>query len=179
MQQNPESFEELPYVRDTIKKLREIGIPVGIISNAFPSARKILEKNGLKQEFDEEHVILSYEYNSIKPERVIYQGAIDQAGVEPYEILFIDDRKSFVEGAAKHGMKAVIINDTEGDDGNGSGKSKFETKESLKGHLLTVVWFWNRWLKGNRNQLARLITGFLCYLRALRFTMSLLLRQEM
>src|SRR6266498_5983214 len=59
VQQNPESFEELPYVRETLAKLREINIPAGIISNAFPSAREILKKSGLIQEFDEQHVILS------------------------------------------------------------------------------------------------------------------------
>lgn len=161
MQQNPESFEELPFVRATLRLLREIGIPIGIISNAFPSARKILERSRLIQEFNEQHIILSYEYNSIKPEPVIYQEAIVKAEVMPYEILFIDDRISFVQGAAKHGMKAVIIDDTEGRDVNGSGKLTFAKIKSLENIFFSLVWFWNRWLKGNGRRLARLKIGIL------------------
>jgi FMN phosphatase YigB (HAD superfamily) len=60
VQSNSKSFEELPYVRDTLGKLREMDISVGVISNAFPSARRILDDSGLIQEFKEQHVILSY-----------------------------------------------------------------------------------------------------------------------
>jgi FMN phosphatase YigB (HAD superfamily) len=109
VQSNPKSFEELPFMRKTLVRLREMNISNGIISNAFPSTRKILDYSGLIQEFNEQHVILSYEYNSIKPERTIYQKAINRAKVKPHKILFVDDRKSFVDGATKHGMKTVII----------------------------------------------------------------------
>jgi HAD superfamily hydrolase (TIGR01509 family) len=109
IQASPNSFEIYPYVQETLAKLGDLGIRIGIISNAFPSARKILKHTKLIQKFGNEHIILSCEYNSIKPERAIYQKAIKKAGVNPSEILFIDDRESFVEGAVETGIEAVII----------------------------------------------------------------------
>jgi HAD superfamily hydrolase (TIGR01509 family) len=179
VQSNPKSFEELPFIRETLTRLKEMNIPVGIISNAFPSARRILEKNGLIQEFDEQHVILSYEYNSIKPERAIYQEAVNQAKVKPQEILFIDDRRSFVDGAARKGMKAVVINDTKGEKFSGSGKPKLGIIEYLAKKLLVTVRFANHRIKRIRNRLARLTTGFLCGQRVQEHTTSLLPRRGM
>jgi len=111
VQSNPKSFELFSYAEETFTALDAMGISVGIISNAFPSARKILEKSNLIEKFGfkEQHIILSYEYNTIKPERAIYSRAIKKAGVKPGEILFIDDRESFVEGAACIGIKALLI----------------------------------------------------------------------
>jgi HAD superfamily hydrolase (TIGR01509 family) len=180
VQSNPKSFEELPFVRATLARLKEMNIPVGIISNAFPSARRILEDSGLIREFNEQHVILSYEYNSIKPERTIYQEAINQAKVKPQEILFIDDRKSFVDGAVRKGMKAVVVNDSEGQDFSGSGKSKVTKNEYLANPLLVVdKLYWNSLLVELRVLLTQIIIGFLCSQRVQEYTASLLPRREM
>jgi HAD superfamily hydrolase (TIGR01509 family) len=109
IQADPKSFELYPYALEILKTLKEMGIEVGIISNAFPSARKILEQTGLIELFDEKHLILSCEYNSIKPEAGIYKEAITRAGVEPNEIVFIDDRESFLGQAVKQKMNALVI----------------------------------------------------------------------
>ncbi len=178
MQSNPQSFVELPFVRETIKNLREKNIPVGVISNAFPSARKILDKNGLIQEFNEQHVILSYEYNSVKPERTIYKKAIANAKVKPQEILFIDDRKSFVDGATASGMKAVVINDAKGEKFSGSGRPKLEKIEYLTKKLFVTIRFVIHRFIQILNRSAQLITGILCHQRAQqRYSESSLLRQ--
>ena len=50
--------------------------------------------------------ILSYEVGSRKPEPAIYQSLIRQAGRPPEEILFLDDKVSFVEAARGQGLKA-------------------------------------------------------------------------
>ena len=50
--------------------------------------------------------VLSYEVGSRKPEPAIYQSLIRQAGRPPEEILFLDDKVSFVEGARGQGLKA-------------------------------------------------------------------------
>jgi glucose-1-phosphatase len=49
---------------------------------------------------------LSYEVGSRKPEPAIYQSLIRQAGRPPEEILFLDDKVSFVEGALRQGLRA-------------------------------------------------------------------------
>ena len=109
IQADPNSFEPYPYVLETLRRLKEMGIRIGIISNAFPSARKILEHTGLIKLFDKKRIILSCEYNSIKPEADIYKKAISKSGVEATEIVFIDDRESFLGQAVKLEMNALII----------------------------------------------------------------------
>jgi glucose-1-phosphatase len=50
--------------------------------------------------------VLSYQVGSRKPEPAIYQSLIRQAGRPPEEILFLDDKVSFVEGALSQGLTA-------------------------------------------------------------------------
>jgi len=50
--------------------------------------------------------VLSYEVGSRKPDPAIYQSLIRQAGRPPQEILFLDDKVSFVEAARGQGLTA-------------------------------------------------------------------------
>jgi HAD superfamily hydrolase (TIGR01509 family) len=50
--------------------------------------------------------VLSYQVGSRKPEPAIYQSLIRQVGRPPEEILFLDDKASFVEAARHHGLTA-------------------------------------------------------------------------
>jgi putative hydrolase of the HAD superfamily len=79
-----------------------------MISNAFPSARSILNCFCLIHWFDP--LVLSYKYPWAKPERGIYKYALKEAGVSPAEALFVDDRPQFLSGAKEAGMKVLLIN---------------------------------------------------------------------
>ena len=59
----------------------------------------------LPKYFDE--FVLSYEVRSMKPERKIYDEAIQKAGVPASEIFFCDDRPDNVAGALAAGLDAV------------------------------------------------------------------------
>jgi FMN phosphatase YigB (HAD superfamily) len=50
--------------------------------------------------------VLSYEVGSRKPEAPIYQALLRQVGRPPEEILFLDDKPTFVAGARHHGLVA-------------------------------------------------------------------------
>jgi FMN phosphatase YigB (HAD superfamily) len=50
--------------------------------------------------------ILSYEAGSRKPEPAIYQALIQRVSRPPEEILFLDDKAAFVEGARGQGLTA-------------------------------------------------------------------------
>jgi glucose-1-phosphatase len=50
--------------------------------------------------------VLSYREGSRKPEPAIYQSLIQQADRPPEEILFLDDKVDFVEGARRQGLTA-------------------------------------------------------------------------
>jgi putative hydrolase of the HAD superfamily len=57
--------------------------------------------------------ILSYEVEAMKPDRAIYEAAIERAGVAAGEVFFIDDRLENVEGARAAGIDAVQFGDCE------------------------------------------------------------------
>ncbi|UUO08112.1 HAD family phosphatase [Blastopirellula sp. J2-11] len=56
-----------------------------------------------------EQYVLSYEAKSMKPDAGIYQAAIEQAGVAPASIFFVDDRPENVAGAREYGLDAVLF----------------------------------------------------------------------
>ncbi|MFC1597793.1 HAD-IA family hydrolase, partial [Planctomycetota bacterium] len=55
---------------------------------------------------------LSYEVHAAKPDRAIYQAAVELAGVAPQEILFIDDRAENVVAGRAAGLDAVRYTST-------------------------------------------------------------------
>jgi FMN phosphatase YigB (HAD superfamily) len=54
-----------------------------------------------------EERVLSYQVGCMKPERRIYQVAVERAGVAPEEILFTDDREENIEAAREIGIHAI------------------------------------------------------------------------
>ncbi len=51
--------------------------------------------------------VLSYREKRMKPDPLIYAKAAELGGSDPTECVFVDDVQSYVDGAAKAGMKAV------------------------------------------------------------------------
>jgi len=65
----------------------------------------IMRKYDVMKIFDD--YVLSYKVGALKPDKRIYQAALEKAKCKPEECLFIDDIEKFVKGARKSGMKAV------------------------------------------------------------------------
>jgi putative hydrolase of the HAD superfamily len=107
---DPHSFECFDGVHDILAELKEKGLKLGIISNAFPSAKSIIRHLELEHYFD--HILLSYEIRGtklIKPEPEIYQCAVDALNVDIKKSIFVDDRWAFVKAALELGMDAYLI----------------------------------------------------------------------
>jgi len=104
---DPNSFVCFDEVYSVLSELREKGYILGIISNAFPSAEKILDHLKLKQYF--KYIFLSFELPYAKPESMIYQFAAEKANLPIEDIIFVDDRLSFVQGAEEVNMNAWLI----------------------------------------------------------------------
>ena len=51
--------------------------------------------------------VLSFQVHAMKPDRVIYEKAVELAGVDPGEIFYVDDIAGHVEGARAVGLDAV------------------------------------------------------------------------
>jgi FMN phosphatase YigB (HAD superfamily) len=104
---DPSSFKLFDEVPHTLSMLSRQEIGLGLISNAFPSAKRIL------QHFEElseiKYKILSFEEPEPKPAISIYKRALTFANIQPTEAMFVDDRIPFVEGALNAEMNALLI----------------------------------------------------------------------
>ena len=81
----------------------------GLISNAWGDLRDYLVREKLEDAFD--HIIISAEVGAVKPEAKIYQTALEQAGVRPKEMVFVDDFAVNIEGCEKVGIKGILFRD--------------------------------------------------------------------
>jgi putative hydrolase of the HAD superfamily len=76
---------------------------IGLLSNAPLSARQVMtEKYPILQCFDS--VTISAEEGVMKPDARIFHIALERAGVQPGEALFVDDSPRNIEGARALGL---------------------------------------------------------------------------
>ena len=81
----------------------------GLISNAWGDLREYLLREKIDDAFD--HMIISAEVGAVKPEAKIYQTALEQVGVKPKEMVFVDDFAVNIEGCEKVGIKGILFKD--------------------------------------------------------------------
>ncbi len=79
-----------------------------ILSNTDEIHFPYIWKNFPQLHFFKNNLMLSYELNSVKPEKEIYKNAIEKFNLIPSECVFIDDRPINVSVAEKLGMKGII-----------------------------------------------------------------------
>lgn len=97
----------LDYIRDELKPKYK----VGIISNAGEDwVIKIIGEANEKM-FDD--IVLSYKCGMVKPQPGIYELSAKNLGVNPSECVFVDDIKTYAQGAENAGMKGIWFQDFE------------------------------------------------------------------
>ena len=97
-----------PDVRESLAKVKEMGFPLGLVSNIASYRAGWLKEIELTPFFDT--MALSCELGVTKPERAIYMAAVEGLGVKPEECVFVDDVPPYVQAARKLGMATVRIN---------------------------------------------------------------------
>lgn len=85
---------------------------IGILSNAGDQTRSIIEDLFHLDRYVDE-IVISAEEKMIKPDRQIYQLAVERLDAVPESSLFIDDQLVNVQAARDFGMKAVQFITTE------------------------------------------------------------------
>lgn len=98
-----------PNTRKVLVRLREMGLKIGVISNAFrKDIEEILARINLVNFFDVEVGIDSV--GKPKPHREIFLYALKALGIKPSEALFVGDslEKDYF-GALNAGLKAVLL----------------------------------------------------------------------
>jgi len=90
-----------------VRAVRKKGYKTCICSNNFPA-----RINGLNERFkfldDFDIVALSYQVGVKKPSDKIFQYLIDKSGVNPEEIIFVDDDEDNLNGAKKLGIQTFF-----------------------------------------------------------------------
>jgi len=99
-----------PDLKETLIKLRSMGLKLGIVSNTFVSSvclDKHMQQIGVYNLFDD--ILYSYECDCRKPDPRIFLHAADRIGVRMPNIMFVGDRlDNDVKPALFLGMYAVF-----------------------------------------------------------------------
>lgn len=93
---------------EEIRRLRARGYLTGVLSNAWGNLRGALENDWhIADAFD--FITTSAEEGVMKPDERIYRLALQRAGVDPAEAVFIDDAPPNIEAARALGMQGILF----------------------------------------------------------------------
>jgi putative hydrolase of the HAD superfamily len=94
------------------RDLRAAGLRTAILSNMPAPVRDYILGCAWLPDFDAR--VFSCEAGLCKPEPEIYRNCLDKLGVQPSEVLFLDDREPNIRAAKALGMHAVLFIDPVG-----------------------------------------------------------------
>lgn len=104
--------QQMPGARDALERLRQLGLPMGVVSNTAYGEHVIryeLARYGLTDHLA--FVMVSADYSVRKPHHLLFDTAAARLGVPPQGIWFVGDRlDTDVAGAKAAGMTAVWFN---------------------------------------------------------------------
>jgi FMN phosphatase YigB (HAD superfamily) len=131
LQMNPASFEMMPYAKEVLNSLWNAGIEQCILSNAFPSAKRIITYHKLDKYL--KFILLSYEHKLAKPDPRIFYLLEKKFSLAAEEyIIFIDDRTEFLAIPDGFKLLPVWLNNNPYQNTNWRGSSVQSIKEVLK-----------------------------------------------
>lgn len=88
-----------------IRQLREAGYHTGLLSNGPTGVRRLAGELRIADAF--EVMVISAEEGLMKPDRAIYERALEKLGVRAEEAIFVDDSQVNVTAAQQVGLRAV------------------------------------------------------------------------
>lgn len=99
---------------EALRKLRCEGYGIYVLSNTNPIMwRGVLAnefgKEGLRREDYFDGIVTSFEAKALKPDRAIFDYAVELLGIDPSETLFLDDSAVNAEAARALGFQAVVV----------------------------------------------------------------------
>ena len=80
---------------------------LGIISDTWPSMKRVLENFGIYNYFDS--ITFSCNLGVLKPNGMMYEHAIRSLGLPPEETVFVDDTIDNLKGAGTYGIVSMLI----------------------------------------------------------------------
>jgi HAD superfamily hydrolase (TIGR01509 family) len=100
-------IEAFPDTVTVLNTLREKGLLLAVVSNAWPSLEWQYRMLGLREYFG--LFVISAVVGCCKPDERIFRKAIEESRLPPSALLFVDDEPEYVGQAIALGMKGVVI----------------------------------------------------------------------
>lgn len=98
-------------ITETHQLIQEIKdqFPLGILSNVPEDIFQLLKEASFIPNIDFQSLVISAHIGKIKPEKEIFDYALEQIKLPANEVLFIDDKKENTDAAAKLGWNTVLF----------------------------------------------------------------------
>ncbi len=93
--------------RPVLEELHERGLPIGVITDAWPSVEERYRKLGLRDLI--RVFVISSQHGYTKPDPRLFKPAVEGLGMPPTNILFVDDSPKIVEAAMGLGFKSLLM----------------------------------------------------------------------
>jgi HAD superfamily hydrolase (TIGR01509 family) len=105
-----EELQPLPEMLELVRMLKARGYTIGLLSNVLPVTAQLIRQNGGYDEFD--FLVLSCEVGARKPASLVYETALaNLEGIEPEEVVYLDDREPLAIAASKLGVRGIYVTD--------------------------------------------------------------------
>lgn len=98
---------------DFLMQVRSQGIKTAILSNTIAIYQEAQEEAGISKWDGFDPILYSWEVEMLKPNRDIFELAVERLGARPEEIVFIDDKEEHLNGAKQVGLRTVLFDDTD------------------------------------------------------------------
>ncbi len=93
-----------PQTLAVIDKAKQLGVRVGLLSNALPNLYDTAARL-----VDKENAFVSYELGLLKPDKAIYRAVLEKVNVPAGSVVFIDDKVKNVAAAKAVGMQGIVF----------------------------------------------------------------------
>ena len=124
-----EAIDPIEPMHDMVRWASE-NYKVGLLTNIMPGFVDIMRKQGILPNVQYDAIIDSSEVGAIKPEAAIYEIATKKAGCPASEILLVDDARTNLMAAEKHGWHVLWFDDYNTDESISRIKDALEPAEA-------------------------------------------------
>lgn len=110
MQYYMEEVDPIPEMHELLAWATE-HYHVGLLTNIMPGFINEMLERKLIPDLHYSAIVDSSQVGAIKPEEAIYEEAVVRSNCQPHEILLVDDSRSNIMAAEKHGWKVLWFDD--------------------------------------------------------------------
>ncbi len=105
-----ESYQVNSGIVAVLHRYRNVGVKTGLLSNSDEYRKKHMEE---RHSGFLDMSIVSSDIGSIKPERKIFEKAIEKANIPPKDIIYVDDKESHANKASELGIQGEVFSTLE------------------------------------------------------------------